>query len=221
MIIWGSKGREIVETEGAFFCPECSQESQYFLKRVGQYFTLYFIPLFQTNELGRFVECKSCKNQFKEEVLNYQPKKVPSSAASQDEERQFSSAAEMVHMQMMGASMLYEDQLSKMTQEQEKRYLAFELGVIEYFDRAILSLSETENSDLRFFNFLIYYANQKYGENAEGVFQLWRSLAVHGLLHGERKLGFDSVNNQVNPDGTKKEGHFPGSYLKEAVGIEL
>src|SRR5690554_406900 len=221
MIIWGSKGREIVESEGTFFCPECSQESQYFLKRVGQYFTLYFIPLFQTKELGRFVECKSCKNQFKEEVLNYQPKKVPSSAASKDEERKFSSAAEMVQIQMMGASMLYEEQLSKMDKEQEKAYLAFELGVIEYFDRAFLSISETENSDVRFFNFLIYYANQKYGGDSEGVFQLWKSLAVHGLMNTERELGFESVNAQVNPDGTKKEGHFPGGYLKKAVGIEL
>ena len=42
---------------------------------------------------------------------------------------------------------------------------------------------------------------------------------MNGLMHNERKLGFDSVNNQVNPDGTKNEGHFPGRYLKDAVGI--
>lgn len=71
------------------------------------------------------------------------------------------------------------------------------------------------------FNFLIFYANQKYGDNSEAVFQLWQSLGVHGLLNEERKPGFDSVNNQVNPDGTKKEGHFPGRYLKDTVGIEL
>lgn len=124
-------------------------------------------------------------------------------------------------MQMMVASMLYEEQLSKMNKEQEKAYLAFELGVIEYFDRTFLSFAETGNSDVRLFNFLIYYANQRYGENAEGVFQFWKSLAVHARMHNERKLGFDSVNNQVNPGGTKKAGHFPGGYLKEAVGIEL
>lgn len=76
MIIWGSKGREIVESEGSFFCPECHKEANYLLKRVGQYFTFYFIPIFQTKKLGRFVECKSCNNQFKEKVLNYRPKKL-------------------------------------------------------------------------------------------------------------------------------------------------
>lgn len=219
MIIWGSKGREILESEGVFFCPECNKESNYSLKRLDKYFTLYFVPIFQTKVLGRFVECQSCKNQFKEEVLNYKPKKaIPS--VSNDDDRQFSSACELVQMQMMGASMLYEEQLSQMDKEQEKSYLAFELGVIEYFDETFLSLAETNNSDVRFLNFLIYYANYKYGKNAEGVFQLWKSLASHGLLQRERKLGFDSVNNQVNPDGTKKKGHFSGRYLKSAVGFE-
>jgi len=64
MIIWGSKGREVVEREGDFFCPECRKECSYQLKRLGKHFTLYFIPLFQTKELGRFVECKQCQSQF-------------------------------------------------------------------------------------------------------------------------------------------------------------
>ncbi|MCR9982905.1 zinc ribbon domain-containing protein [Vibrio alginolyticus] len=221
MIIWGSKGREIVEEEGSFFCPECQKETNYCLKRVGKYFTLYFIPLFQTKELGKFVECSQCLTQFKPEILNYDPSPIVSSAANEEEERLFLSACELVQMQMAGASLLYEEQISKMDHDQNNRYLAFELGVIEYFDRSLLSISETENSNVRFFNFLIYYSNKTYGANSEAVFQLWHSLAVHGLMHTERELGFNSVNNQTNPDGTRREGHFPGKYLKEAVGFEL
>lgn len=221
MIIWGSKSREVTESEGSFFCPECrKQEAPYQIKRADQYFTLYFIPIFKKKELGRFVECKFCKNKFKEEVLNYRPSSAYSSAADENEERQFHSASEMIQMQMTAASISYEEELLKMTQDQEELYLAFELGVIEYFDRVYLSIIKIEDPDLRFFNFLIYYANQKYGENSDRVFQLWKSLAVHGLMHNERKLGFDSVNNQTNPDGSRRASHYPGRYLKKAVGIE-
>lgn len=222
MIIWGSKGREIEESSGTFHCPECKRETSYTLKRLGQYFTLYFIPLFQTKELAKFVECSECKTQFKPEVLEYRPRKSPSSANNSDEEHQFSSASELVLMQMAGASMLFEEQLSKMTPEQEKKYLAFELGVIEYFDRTLLRIdSEEDASDVKFFNFLIYYAKNKYGDSSEAVFQLWRALATQGLLLKERELGFESINNQVNPDGSQRAGHFPGRYLRDAVGIEI
>lgn len=221
MIIWGSKVREVVESESTYQCPECQMETGYLLKSIGKFFTLYFIPLFKTKELERYVECKSCKNKFKEEVLNYEPRGAITSAFSDDEERLFSSASELVKMQMMAASLLCEDQLSQMRTEQEKSYLAFELGVIEYFDQTLLNISENENSDVKFFNFLIYCAEKNHDENAEGTFQLWRSLVVHGLLYRERKLGFDSVRNQVNPDGTKNESHFPGVYLQNAIRIDV
>jgi hypothetical protein len=188
------------------------------LKRLGQYFTLYFIPIFQTKELAKFVECSECKTQFKPEILEYRPEKSPSIANS-DEDRHFLSASELVQMQMTGASMLYKEQLSKMTPEQEKKYLAFELGVIEYFDRTLLRINSEEASDVNFFNFLISYAKYKYGDSSEDVFQFWRALAIEGLLLKERELGFDSVNNHVNPDGSHRAGHYPGKYLRDAVGI--
>ena len=139
--------------------------------------------------------------------------------ADEDEEKQFSSISELVEMSMTLASILFQEQLSEIDKQQEKLYRAFELGVIEYYDRVFLRRAETdaENANARFFNFLIYYANQKYGENGEDVFQLWSSLALDGLMHHERELGFDSVNEGVNPDGTKKIGHYSALYLKKAV----
>ena len=154
--------------------------------------------------------------------MSYKPKISPSSAKDENEEKQFSSTSELIQMHMMMASILYEEQLAKLTPDQEKCYLAFELGVIEYFDRVFFQISsDEEDSGVMFVNFLIYYANHKYTESAEPVFQLWRSLSVHGLLLKERELGFDSVNNQVNPNGSRKVGHFSGRYLKDAVGFDL
>lgn len=73
MIIWGSTGREIVLSSGRFYCPECDAESGYQHKRVARYFTLYFIPLFQIENLGEYVECTTCRQSFKESVLTYEP----------------------------------------------------------------------------------------------------------------------------------------------------
>jgi hypothetical protein len=43
----------------------------YALKQAAKYFTLYFIPLFQTSTLGEFVECQVCFTPFTKEVLTF------------------------------------------------------------------------------------------------------------------------------------------------------
>jgi hypothetical protein len=71
MIIWGSKGKLKTIAEGQFYCPNCQGTRSYQRKRVAKYFTLYFIPLFQTQNLGEFIECQTCLVTFRTEVLNY------------------------------------------------------------------------------------------------------------------------------------------------------
>jgi transcription elongation factor Elf1 len=73
MIIWGSRGREKVISSGQFYCPKCNIMRPYKLKSVGRYFTLYFIPLFQTKKMGEYVECQFCHQAFKSEILDYRP----------------------------------------------------------------------------------------------------------------------------------------------------
>ena len=73
MIIWGTRGRELELSSGQFHCPKCDALRQYKHKRVAQYFTLFFIPLFQIKSLGEFVECQSCHQSYKPEILNYKP----------------------------------------------------------------------------------------------------------------------------------------------------
>ena len=70
MIIWGSKAVEGVVAEGHFYCPACKQTAAYTHKKVDRYFTLYFIPLFSTEELGNFVQCRACGAEFSSEILN-------------------------------------------------------------------------------------------------------------------------------------------------------
>ena len=69
MIIWGIKGRQKVLDKGTFFCPNCNQTRPYELKRAGNYFSLFFIPLIRIQKLGEYVECQVCKNRFDPKVL--------------------------------------------------------------------------------------------------------------------------------------------------------
>jgi hypothetical protein len=76
MIIWGSKGKTKVIETGRFLCPRCRTARAYQKKKVGKYFTLYFIPLFETQKLGEFVECQTCFTPFETSVLSYNHEQV-------------------------------------------------------------------------------------------------------------------------------------------------
>ena len=73
MIIWGSKNKATQVGDGVFFCPSCRGETGYRFMRVARYFTLYFIPLFQTQQLGEYVNCDRCDGNFKPEILTWRP----------------------------------------------------------------------------------------------------------------------------------------------------
>lgn len=77
MIIWGSTGREIEQERGEFHCPQCEGPQGYKRMRVATYFTLYFIPLFETQHHGDYIGCLRCSGQFRPEVLDY---RAPSAA---------------------------------------------------------------------------------------------------------------------------------------------
>jgi len=70
MIIWGTRGRETEIGTGTFYCPKCDAQKLYTRKKVGSYFTLFFIPLFEINKLGEYLLCAECNTTFKPEVLN-------------------------------------------------------------------------------------------------------------------------------------------------------
>jgi tellurite resistance protein len=73
MIIFGTRGVTYTADKGSFYCPECHTSQDYARKRVRRFFTLYFIPVFPMDRLGEYIECRSCRNTFRESVLNYSP----------------------------------------------------------------------------------------------------------------------------------------------------
>jgi DNA-directed RNA polymerase subunit RPC12/RpoP len=71
VIIFGTRVREKVIASGQFDCPNCHGRRIYEHKRADRYFALYFIPLFKTGDLGEYVECQTCHNKYKPDVLSY------------------------------------------------------------------------------------------------------------------------------------------------------
>ena len=66
MIILGNRPRTVKESSGNFYCPECNDYKTCSFKKVKNYFTLYFIPLFPISDLGEYIECSNCKFKYKE-----------------------------------------------------------------------------------------------------------------------------------------------------------
>ncbi len=76
MLIWGSKGKVKDLESGQFYCPHCGELRPYTHKKIAKYFTLYFIPLFETENKGEFIECGACGQFFPPEVLKVKPPTV-------------------------------------------------------------------------------------------------------------------------------------------------
>ena len=73
MIIFGTRGVTSTKETGPFNCPFCGDQRAYSRKSVRRFFTLYFIPIIPLDEVGQYIECLTCKQQYNEEVLAYDP----------------------------------------------------------------------------------------------------------------------------------------------------
>ena len=74
IFIWGSTGLTKHISSGRFYCPRCdASDSDYDLKSVRRWFTMYWIPIFPISGHERYVECKHCGQAFDERVLDLAP----------------------------------------------------------------------------------------------------------------------------------------------------
>lgn len=69
MIIYGTRGKEVVEHYGDLDCPVCRKQTPCAHKAIKRYFTLYFIPLFPVGTVSTWVECNQCGGQFKSDAV--------------------------------------------------------------------------------------------------------------------------------------------------------
>ncbi len=66
-IIWGSKWKYERKQGGMMVnktCPACLREGVFFEVIPKKYFTLYWIPLFSTEQKSSLLECPNCHEKF-------------------------------------------------------------------------------------------------------------------------------------------------------------
>lgn len=144
----------------------------------------------------------------------------PTSSTEASQEDKFSKMANLVQMSTEAAQLPYMDAISTLSPEQARCHLAFQLGIIEYFDRAFFpNIANSKSGTVNFINFLIYYSNAFYGDSSEPVLEFWRELVSSKAKLNERELGFNSVNDSIDESGAHRAGHYPPRYLGEALGL--
>jgi len=91
IIIWGWRviGRKV--GEGTFFCPSCGADRAYVLKRLRNWFTIFWIPIIPLNSKGDAVRCESCKTMYRTDVLT-----IPTSARLSETVRDGTRASAVV-----------------------------------------------------------------------------------------------------------------------------
>lgn len=104
MIIFGTRGVTTTPDKGEFHCPTCNSNQPYGLKRVRRFFTLYFIPVIPLDSLGEYVECSSCKDTYKTNILDYN-----SAANSEEFEAEYHSAIKKVMIHILLADGVIDD----------------------------------------------------------------------------------------------------------------
>jgi hypothetical protein len=62
-----SKEEDLFEPH--FYCPKCYVQRPYEVKLASIDFTFYFIPLFETKNLDKFVVCRVCQKGFDPDIL--------------------------------------------------------------------------------------------------------------------------------------------------------
>ena len=114
-------------------------------------------------------------------------------------------------------------ELAALDADQQRQYLAFELGVLEYYRQALLPEAFGSEAELEqgFFSLLVHHAGQHYPGSAEEVITFWHSLLTEEGLTDIREIGFDSVRDGLDADGSTRRGHYAADYLRRALGLPV
>ena len=70
IIVWGFKVRFSKVRAVTFVCSHCGADREGTLRRARRWFTIFFIPIVPTRELGLDVQCGTCKNRFAPRILD-------------------------------------------------------------------------------------------------------------------------------------------------------
>lgn len=128
----------------------------------------------------------------------------------------FSDIFDLIELHIKTGSALCGNKITNINEKQYKKFLAFELGVIEWHDQSVMKFFNDEadsTNEIIFYKFLHYYCGRKY--NSKEILSFYIDLFNKGIFIRERKLGFDSVN-----DGINNPGHLSHNYILRALNLD-
>ena len=64
-VIFGTRTREKMIRTEQFYCSKCATQRDGKLKQIGKWFTLFCIPIFQYENVGKYLECEVCHRSYK------------------------------------------------------------------------------------------------------------------------------------------------------------
>jgi hypothetical protein len=70
-VVWGWTVRRHRLDSGRFYCPTCAARREYHNVRIAEHFCLFLIPLGESKDLGRGVECAHCNDLFDPDILEH------------------------------------------------------------------------------------------------------------------------------------------------------
>jgi hypothetical protein len=94
VLIWDPKGKVKELFQRQFHCPKCNDLRPYRRKRVSKDYAFYFIPLFETKNLGECVECQVCKSGFDPKILKPSNQSLLKLVGTKRYERLYSNSPE-------------------------------------------------------------------------------------------------------------------------------
>lgn len=71
--IAGTKGVTTTVATGEFYCPVCNARTFYHHNQVHEKATVFFVSVANLRLLGEYIECQSCGNTYKMDILDYDP----------------------------------------------------------------------------------------------------------------------------------------------------
>ena len=140
---------------------------------------------------------------------------------SDEQQELFATAVQAASRHMLGCVMMHKQYLESKRKEQSEAFLAFEMGVLEFFHRTMILPACSMDASQSFFELAIKFGNEAYREDALRVLDFWTKIAVQSLMHDKRELGFESVSRFVDEDGKRRPGHAPIVFFCDAMGIEF
>lgn len=152
------------------------------------------------------------------QAMRAETSKLQRATAKQTTNTHFDDVAMTVHTKINMMTMMYEEEFRNISPEENMRFMAFELGVLEYNSILYQLVKNPVDEIDRFVILLNEYAIHRYPGSEMDRVETWIHMLQSGELIECRRQGVNSESNARDTSGKLKPGYIPVEYLQKAMG---